>query len=67
MSQTVPAKSVKRTPEQVADELRRLRAEMRADNPTLTDADWDELADRLGEELKARLAQRVRESRGESD
>lgn len=54
---------VKHSPEEVADELRRLRAEMRADNPELTDAEWDALAERLGDEVKAGLAERVRQSR----
>jgi hypothetical protein len=49
----------------VAEELRRLRAEMSAANPELTDADWDALAERLGDEVKVRLAERVGPSRGQ--
>ena len=49
----------KRSPEEVRAELRRLRAEIRADNPGMTAADRDALADRLGTEVKTRLGERA--------
>lgn len=67
VSQATPTQQARRAPEQVIEELRRLRAEIRADNPDLTDEDWDALADRLGAEVKAGLAQRVRASRKDTD
>ena len=57
---------MKRTPEEVVELLERIRAEIRADNPEVTDAEWDELADRLGREVKEGLGEIVRESRGKS-
>ena len=60
-------KQTERTTEELVAELRRLRAEIRADNPDLTDADWDALADRLGTEVKHALGNRVRASRGDAD
>ena len=68
MTQTAPGPRIeRRSPEEVRAELRRLRAEIRADNPDMSDADWDALADRLGAEVKAELAERVRASRGETE
>ncbi len=59
-----PPRIEKRSPEEIRAELRRLREEIRARNPDMTGADWDALADRLGAELRARLGDRVRASRG---
>ena len=57
--------TTKMTPDEVVERLERIRAKIRADNPKVTEAEWDELADRLAEEVKERLAARVRRSRGE--
>lgn len=67
-SQATPSPNTeKRSPEEVMAELRRQRAQIRANNPDMTEADWDALADRLGAEVKSALGERVRASRGEAD
>ena len=63
MSQIVTPRPTKRTAEEIAAELRRLRAQLRADNPELADEEWDALAERLGNEAKATLSEHVRLSR----
>lgn len=63
MSQIVTPRPTKRTAEEIAAELRRLRAQLRADNPELADEEWDALAERLGSEAKAALGEHVRLSR----
>ena len=67
-SQTAPSPSTeKRSPEEVMAELRRLRAQIRADNPDMTEADWEAFADRLAAEVNDGLRAHVRKSRGESE
>jgi len=65
--QDASIRSTKRTPEAVAESMLQLRAQMRADNPELTGAEWDDFAERLGDEVKAGLAKRVRRSRREGE
>ena len=66
MSQTIP-RATKRTADEIVAELRRLRAQLRVDSPELTDEEWDALAERLGREAKAALAEHVRLSRNTLD
>lgn len=67
MSQTTPAQRLKRTPEEVSEDLSRLRAEIRVDNPDMTEADWVAFADQLAAEIDDGLRERVRKSRGEAN
>ena len=48
-------------------DLHQLRADLRADNPDMTEADWEAFADRLAAEVDDGLRAFVRKSRGEVD
>ena len=68
MAQTAPKdESATLTREDALARIYRLRAEIAAENPDMTDEDWDALAERWAAEVKAGLAKRVRKSREASD
>jgi len=67
MVQTVPAPVTDdRTTDEILADLQRLRAELRANNPDLSDDDWDALADRWAADVDEGLRAVVRKSRGET-
>ena len=66
MSQSIPAvREDTRTTDQIMADLDRLRAQIRANNPEMTDADWEALADRWAADVDEGLRAHVRKSRGE--
>lgn len=67
MNQPVQNRTTASDRAEAVAELRRLRAEIAADHPTLTDEDWDALAERAASEVNEALRDHVRTSRGEID
>ena len=63
MSETITTGKRQFTREEAVAELRRLRAEVVAANPDLTDEDWDALAERWAADVNPALADHVRRSR----
>lgn len=55
----------RRQGEEAWETIRRIRAEIAAANPDMTDEDWDEFADAWAEEVNEGLRNIVRRSRGE--
>ncbi len=65
VSQKAPNPRTKqRSPAKLRADLQRLRAELRAANPDMSEADWVTFADRIAAEVDDGLRERVRQSRG---
>lgn len=67
MAQTLPSEPNLFDRDEALEWFRQLHAQIAAANPDLTDKDWDVIAEQVACEMKAGLAQRVRQSRGELD
>ena len=63
---TVPPSPTRKSGAELMADLNRLRAEVRANNPDMTEDDWETPADRWAEDVNEGPRERVRRGRGET-